>query len=73
MATPIMAAEDFSYLLAQRPGAMATIGVCPADADDPSAAAPLHSNRMRLNEDGLASGVAVHVGVAMHNLGAAIG
>ncbi len=73
MANPIMAAEDFSYLLAQRPGAMASIGVCPADIDDPSAAAPLHSNRMRLNEDGLAAGVAVHVGVAMHNLGASVG
>jgi hippurate hydrolase len=69
---PIMAAEDFSYLLAQRPGAMASIGVCPADVDDPSTAAPLHSNRMRLNEDGLAAGVAVHVGVAIHNLGGSV-
>ncbi len=69
MPNPIMAAEDFSYVLAQRPGAMASIGVCPADIDDPGTAAPLHSNRMRLNEDGLSSGVAVHVGVAMHNLG----
>lgn len=70
---PIMAAEDFSYLLAQRPGAMASIGVCPADVDDPHTAAPLHSNRMRLNEDGLAAGVAVHVGIAMLNLGGSIG
>lgn len=65
---PIMAAEDFSYLLAQRPGAMVTVGVCPADVDDPATAAPLHSNRMRLNEDGLAAGVAVHVGVATRRL-----
>ncbi len=69
---PKMAAEDFSYVLAQRPGAMASIGVCPADVD-PRSSAPLHSNRMRLNEDGLAAGVAVHVGVAMHNLGNGLG
>ncbi len=68
---PKMAAEDFSYLLAQRPGAMASVGICPADTMEGSAA-PLHSNRMRMNEDGLASGVAVHVGVAMHNLGGAL-
>jgi len=69
MPTPVMAAEDFSYLLNQRPGAMASVGVAPADVDDPANAAPLHSNRMRLNEDGLAAGVAVHVGVALNNLG----
>lgn len=73
MPTPIMAAEDFSYLLAQRPGAMASIGVCPADVDDAATAAPLHSNRMRLNEDGLAAGVAINVGVAFHNLGGSVG
>lgn len=66
---PKMAAEDFSYVLAERPGAMASIGICPDDIDDPRQAAPLHSNRMRMNEDGLPAGVAVHVGVAMHNLG----
>ena len=69
MPHPIMAAEDFSYLLALRPGAMATIGICPADIDDPMRAPALHSNRMRMNEDGLAAGVAVHVGLALHHLG----
>lgn len=73
LANPKMAAEDFSYVLAQRPGAMASIGICPADVDDPRTAAPLHSNRMRMNEDGLAAGVAVHVGVVMHNLGGDVG
>ena len=65
---PIMAAEDFSYLLAERPGAMASVGICPADIDDPFTAPNLHSNRMRMNEDGLAAGVAVNVGVVMGNL-----
>jgi len=69
MPNPLMAAEDFSYLLAQRPGAMASVGICPSEIADARLAAPLHSNRMRMNEDGLTSGVAVHVGVAMHNLG----
>lgn len=68
---PIMAAEDFSYLLAQRPGAMVSIGICPDDID-PTEAAPLHSNRMRMNEDALATGVAVHVGVAMQCLGGSL-
>jgi len=72
MPNPLMAAEDFSYLLAQRPGAMASIGVCPAEIADARTAVPLHSNRMRLNESGMAAGVAVHVGVAMHNLGGAV-
>ncbi len=69
MPRPAMAAEDFSYVLAQRPGAMAMVGICPADVA-PHQAAPLHSNRMRMNEDGLSAGVAVYAGVAMHHLGA---
>lgn len=66
--TPLMAAEDFSYLLYQRPGAMAMVGVCPDD-QDPSSAIPLHSNLVRINEDGFKTGVAMNVGIAMHNLG----
>jgi amidohydrolase len=71
MPTPIMAAEDFSYLLARRPGAMAMVGICPADVADPATAAPLHSNRMRLDEDGLTAGVAIHVGIVTHHLAGA--
>ncbi len=66
---PIMAAEDFSLVLEQRPGAMASLGVCPSDIEDPDDAPPLHSNRMRLNEEGLITGTAIHVGVALHKLG----
>lgn len=65
MPTPVMGAEDFSYVLAGVPGAMAFLGVCPADVDDSLTAAPVHSNRMRLNEDAMAAGVAMHAAMAM--------
>jgi hippurate hydrolase len=65
MPTPVMGAEDFSYVLAGVPGAMAFLGVCPADIDDSFAAAPVHSNRMRLNEDAMAAGVAMHAAMAL--------
>jgi metal-dependent amidase/aminoacylase/carboxypeptidase family protein len=65
MPTPVMGAEDFSYVLAEVPGAMAFLGVCPADVDDSFAAAPVHSNRMRLNEDAMAAGVAVYAAMAL--------
>ncbi len=62
MKTPMMGAEDFSYFLQRWPGAMFFIGVKPEDA---SLAAPCHSNRMILNEDGMAHGMALHAGIAM--------
>lgn len=62
MKTPMMGAEDFSYFLQRWPGAMFFLGVKPSDS---SLAAPCHSNRMILNEDGMAHGVALHAGIAM--------
>lgn len=41
---------------------MVFLGVKP---EDPSLAVPCHSNRMILNEDGIAYGVALHAGIAM--------
>jgi len=64
--SPVMGAEDFSYLLQKVPGAMAFLGVRPPGASDP---APCHSNRMQLNEDALPWGVAFHAAVALHALG----
>jgi len=64
---PSMGGEDFAYVLREVPGVMAFLGVCPADEPDPRAAPSLHSNRMRLNEDGMAHGVALHVGMALHD------
>jgi len=65
MKTPMMGAEDFSYLLERWPGAMFFLGVKP---EDPSLAAPCHSNRMILNEESMAYGVAAHAAIAMNYL-----
>jgi hippurate hydrolase len=61
MPSPMMGAEDFSYALEQVPGALAFLG---ARADE-SVAAPLHSNRMILDESAFAAGVALHAAVAL--------
>ena len=60
----MMGAEDFSYVLARVPGAMAFLGVCPPSDTEPLAAPACHSNRMMLHEDAMATGVALHVAVA---------
>ena len=64
----MMGAEDFSYLLQRWPGAMFFLGVRP---DDPDLAAPCHSNRMMLNESGMAHGVTLHSEIALRWLAAA--
>ncbi len=64
MPTPIMGAEDFSYVLQSVPGAMAFLGLCP-DGVDASQAASNHSNLMRISEDGMATGVAMYAAMAM--------
>jgi amidohydrolase len=60
MPHPVMGGEDFSYVIERTPGAMIFLGARIAEGD----AAPCHSNRMRLNEDALALGIAIHVTVA---------
>jgi amidohydrolase len=63
-AQPAFAAEDFSYVLNQVPGAMAMLGVCPDDVS-PDEAAPNHSNFMRVNESALYNGVGLYAAMAM--------
>jgi metal-dependent amidase/aminoacylase/carboxypeptidase family protein len=65
MPTPVMGAEDFSFVLEKIPGAMLFLGVRP---DDPTLRAPCHSNRMVLNEDGMAHGIALHAALALRAL-----
>lgn len=65
MPSPIMGAEDFSYVLQKVPGAMFFLGACPPDRPNPFAEPACHSNRMVLDEDAMATGVAVHAGVAL--------
>jgi amidohydrolase len=60
---PIMGSEDFSYVLQQVPGAMAFLGTRPPGISGP--VAPNHSNRMVLDEGAMATGIAVHAGVAL--------
>lgn len=67
MPTPILGAEDFSYVLEQVPGALAFLGGCPAGTD-PSTAAPNHSNRVVFDEGAMAAGVAVYAGLAFDAL-----
>ena len=63
--SPVMGGEDFSMLLQRVPGAMALLGVCPADIADSREAPPCHSNRMRIDEAGLRHGIALHVAMAL--------
>ncbi len=63
--TPIMGAEDFSFLLQRWPGTFVFLGLKPRGVKKP---APCHSNRMLLEEAGLAHGVALHAAVAMRFL-----
>ncbi len=60
---PIMGSEDWSYVLQRVPGAMAFLGTRPSGVPGP--VAPNHSNRMVLDEEALAAGIAVHAGVAL--------
>jgi amidohydrolase len=64
MRNPVMGSEDFSYVLQRVPGAMANLGTRP----DSGEVFPNHSNRMLVNEAALASGIAMHVAVALRFL-----
>jgi hippurate hydrolase len=62
MPTPIMGAEDFSYVLQQVPGAMVFLGTKPAGMKTAPAA---HSNRYLLDESCMASGIAMYSAIAL--------
>jgi len=63
MPAPVMGAEDFSYVLQKVPGAMVFLGATPEGGDFRSCCA-LHSNRMVLDENVMARGVAMHCAFA---------
>jgi amidohydrolase len=65
-ASPIMGAEDFSYVLQRMPGCMAFLGVMPEGHHDH--VAPCHSNHMVLNEASMAVGIALHAALAQRFL-----
>lgn len=64
MPSPVMGAEDFSYMLEKVPGAFAFLG---ARIDG---GGPLHSDLMKLDESVLERGAALHAAVAMAYLNA---
>ncbi len=60
---PVMGAEDWSYVLQRIPGCMVFLGVAPEGCDHHHAA-PCHSNRMMLDENAMANGIALYAAVA---------
>lgn len=64
MSAPFMGAEDFSYVLQRMPGCMMFLGVMPEGHDGHDHVASCHSNRMILNEDAMAVGIAMHAAIA---------
>ncbi|HEY6817587.1 MAG TPA: M20 family metallopeptidase [Croceibacterium sp.] len=67
LADPIMGAEDFSYVLAKVPGAMAFLGVA-AEGSDWANCCSIHSSRMMVDESVLPRGSAVLAGCALRFL-----
>jgi hippurate hydrolase len=67
MADPMMGSEDFSYVLAKVPGAMAFVGACPPGCE-PDTAPANHSNRVVFDESAMVHGVALYAGFALETL-----
>jgi hippurate hydrolase len=61
---PIMGAEDFSYVLAKVPGAMAFLGVA-TEGSDWASCCSIHSTRMMVDEAALPRGAAFLAGCAV--------
>ncbi|MDQ1461235.1 MAG: hypothetical protein QOI08_2719 [Actinomycetota bacterium] len=68
MPAPVMGAEDFSYVLQRRPGAMSFLGVCPP-GEHPARAHACHSNRMTIDEAAMSVGAAMYAALAVEYLG----
>jgi hippurate hydrolase len=67
MATPMMGAEDFGYVLRRVPGALAFLGACPPGVE-PDDAAPNHSDRVVFDESAMEHGVAFYAAFALDAL-----
>jgi hippurate hydrolase len=65
--SPIMGAEDFSYVLERVPGAMAFLGGRP-DGLDPATAPQNHSDRVVFDEPAMAVGIALYAAVTLRHL-----
>ncbi|EFL11687.1 peptidase M20D [Streptomyces sp. AA4] len=67
LTTPIMGAEDFSYVLQRVPGTFAFIGAREPGAD-PATTEDNHSNRVKFHEPAMAAGVAMYTAFALDAL-----
>jgi amidohydrolase len=67
MPTPVMGAEDWSYVLQRVPGAMAFLGACTPGLD-PRTAPPNHSNRVTFDEAAMTAGIGLYAAVALRHL-----
>ena len=65
--TPIMGAEDWSYVMNEVQGAMAFLGTCLPELI-PGQSPGNHSNRVVFHEDAMATGIALHAAVALRHL-----
>jgi hippurate hydrolase len=65
--SPVMGAEDFSYVVERVPGAMAFLGTRPPGVPTDQLA-PNHSNRMVIEEDAMATGTALYAAAALRHL-----
>ena len=66
--SPIMGAEDFSYVLNELPGAMIFLGGTP-EGVNPATAAPNHSNRVMFDEKAMKTSIAMYASLALRTLG----
>jgi hippurate hydrolase len=62
MPTPIMGAEDWSFVLQLVPGSMLLLGAAPPGVVDPP---PNHSSLMVIDETAMTAGMAMHAAVAL--------
>jgi amidohydrolase len=62
MPTPVMGAEDWSFVLQLVPGSMIFLGAAPPGEANP---APNHSSRMQIDEAAMATGIAMHAALAL--------
>ncbi|GAA4539386.1 M20 family metallopeptidase [Amycolatopsis samaneae] len=67
LASPVMKAEDFSYVLQRVPGAFAFLGGRP-QGTDPADAEDNHSSRVCFDEGAMVHGVALHAAFALNAL-----
>jgi hippurate hydrolase len=68
--TPVMGAEDFSYVLQQVPGSMLFLGGTPAGTN-PRTAPANHSTKVYFEEDAMVQGISLYAALALRHLGMA--